>query len=82
MTRAFEGSGAVLVGAPRLESFRLATVTRRRHDRSVRRFARPDAEFAGVLAIEDGATFSRALARGLGRHRSFGFGMILLRPAG
>lgn len=38
--------------------------------------------FAGVLTVEDSAAFTALLARGVGRHRAFGFGMLLLRPAG
>ena len=39
------------------------------------------ATFAGTLAVEDGTAFAALLARGVGRHRAFGFGMLLLRPA-
>lgn len=42
----------------------------------------PDAILRGRLRIEDGAGFAGLLARGLGRHRSFGFGMLLLMPPG
>ena len=41
----------------------------------------PDAVFSGTLTIKDPAAFRVLLARGVGRHRSFGFGMLLLRPA-
>jgi len=42
----------------------------------------PDAVFAGVLTVADPAAFHGLLARGIGRHRAFGFGMLLLRPPG
>jgi CRISPR system Cascade subunit CasE len=42
----------------------------------------PDATLAGVLAVKDAAAFSRLLARGVGRHCGFGFGMLLLAPPG
>ena len=42
---------------------------------------RPDVRVSGELQVEDGAAFSAVLARGLGRHRAFGFGMLILRPA-
>ena len=35
----------------------------------------------GTLTVGDPDAFSRLLARGIGRHRAFGFGMLLLRPA-
>ncbi|MDF1586567.1 type I-E CRISPR-associated protein Cas6/Cse3/CasE [Marinimicrococcus flavescens] len=42
---------------------------------------RPDAVLAGRLRIDDPGTFQALLARGVGRHRAFGFGMLLLRRA-
>ena len=41
----------------------------------------PDAVLAGVLEVTDGEAFAALLRRGVGRHRAFGFGMLLLRPA-
>lgn len=41
---------------------------------------RPDALFSGELIIRSPHAFSQLLARGIGRHRAFGFGMLLLRP--
>lgn len=40
----------------------------------------PDATFHGELTITDSDRFQAILARGVGRHLSFGFGMLLLRP--
>jgi CRISPR system Cascade subunit CasE len=40
----------------------------------------PDAVFHGELTVTDPIAFQALLARGVGRHRSFGFGMLLLRP--
>ena len=42
----------------------------------------PDAVMRGNLTITDPAAFSALLARGVGRHRAYGYGMLLLRPAG
>lgn len=41
---------------------------------------RPDVVFDGTLELRDPDAFAAALARGIGRHRAFGFGMLLLRP--
>lgn len=41
---------------------------------------RPQALFAAEAVIRDGEKFGELLARGIGRHRAFGFGMILLSP--
>ena len=35
----------------------------------------------GTFAVRDSDAFSRILARGIGRHRAYGYGMVLLRPA-
>jgi len=41
----------------------------------------PEAEFEGVLEITEPAAFHAMLARGIGRHRAFGYGMLLVRRA-
>ena len=41
----------------------------------------PDAVMRGVLTITDPTEFTSLLARGIGRHRAYGYGMLLLRPA-
>lgn len=50
-------------------------------ERESTRGERPDVTFRGVLRVENAPAFSALLARGLGRHRAFGFGMLLLKPA-
>jgi len=67
-------------------SFRLCRVTRRAGKegggrRGIKHFNGPDALFKGELTITDGEAFGRLVARGIGRHRAFGFGMLLLKPA-
>jgi CRISPR system Cascade subunit CasE len=42
----------------------------------------PDLVLQGELTVRDGDAFSQLLARGVGRHRAFGFGMLLLLPYG
>lgn len=42
---------------------------------------RPQALFAADATIVDADRFNALLARGIGRHRAFGFGMVLLAPA-
>ncbi|MBF0192638.1 MAG: type I-E CRISPR-associated protein Cas6/Cse3/CasE [Magnetococcales bacterium] len=41
----------------------------------------PDVSFQGELTVTDGAKFAEKLARGIGRHAAYGYGMLLLRPA-
>lgn len=42
----------------------------------------PDAVLAGSLTVGDADAFAALLARGVGRHAAFGFGMLLLSPPG
>jgi CRISPR system Cascade subunit CasE len=65
----------------RMDRFRLAPVHRRREDRRLVGLTGPDATFSGTLIVRQPVSFSNLLARGVGRHRAFGFGMLLLRPA-
>ena len=39
----------------------------------------PDATFHGTLTIVDAAAFVDLLSRGVGRHKAYGYGMLLLR---
>ena len=64
-----------------LTAFRLAAVYRRDQARKLRRSLGPDASFTGSLVVRDPENFAALLTRGVGRHRAFGFGMLLLRPA-
>ena len=41
----------------------------------------PEAVAKGTLTVRDPAAFATLLARGVGRHAAFGFGMLLLSPA-
>jgi CRISPR system Cascade subunit CasE len=74
--------GAELLDA-RLNSFQLRKLTRRTQggSRTARVFTRPDVRLAGQLQVVDSDAFCELLAGGIGRHRAFGFGMILLRPS-
>ncbi len=46
----------------------------------LRTIERPHALLAAEVSVADSGRFSAMLARGIGRHRSFGFGMLLLAP--
>lgn len=72
----------------RLESIELLGLSARRRllrrDHSngnrLRLVERPQALFAADAVVLDGEAFAARLARGIGRHRAFGFGMVLLAP--
>ena len=67
-----------------LESAHLVSFQRTRATRRLRGgySEGPDALMRGVLEITDGPAFGELLAGGMGRHRAYGYGMLLLRPAG
>lgn len=69
-----------------LKAFRLVSAWRQSQSadtrsRTGRRVVRPDALLSGQLVVQDPDTFRILLHNGIGRHRAFGFGMLLLRPA-
>lgn len=63
-----------------LETTRLVSLQRTRIHRDGKRLEGPDAIVHGTLTVADPAAFADLLARGVGRHRSYGYGMLLLRP--
>nr|WP_294548535.1 type I-E CRISPR-associated protein Cas6/Cse3/CasE [uncultured Rhodopila sp.] len=62
-----ESAAAKMHGRPRPRLGRRAAMGRR------------EAVFEGTLEVRDAGAFRDLLARGVGRHRAFGFGMLLLR---
>ena len=40
----------------------------------------PDASLHGILVVRDCKAFAQILRSGVGRHRAYGYGMLLLRP--
>ena len=63
----------------KLVSFQRTRSFRKLHTRYVEG---PDAVMRGGLTITDPEAFAQLLARGVGRHRAYGYGMLLLRPPG
>jgi CRISPR system Cascade subunit CasE len=76
LTRELDRDGASTLNVARLAEFKRELM--RRHGSA--RVERPNAVLEGDLTVRDPATFCALLARGIGRHRAFGFGMLLLRP--
>jgi CRISPR system Cascade subunit CasE len=62
-----------------LQKFRF--VSHYRRGMKPKKLDRPQALIKGVLTIADSDAFNRLLTRGIGRHRAFGYGMLLLSPA-
>ena len=72
-------SGASLdVERTKLVSFQRTRAVRKLHRRHIEG---PDAVMRGVLTVTDSDAFANVLARGIGRHRAYGYGMLLLRPS-
>lgn len=77
-------NGAATISAIRLAGFRLIRQTRQTQSSTGARRrshpVRPQALLRGELTVTDPDAFSALLARGVGRHRAFGYGMLLLKP--
>jgi CRISPR system Cascade subunit CasE len=72
-----------------VERIRVAAISRERlvrrthgEKREARRLERPDVRFEGDLVVVDGERFRRFLGHGVGRHRAFGFGALMVVPPG
>jgi CRISPR system Cascade subunit CasE len=88
LAKQLASNGAATLLEARMTRFQLTSVIRRTQAnartgdrRKPHTIVGPDAVFAGQLSIEDPDAFAQLIVRGIGRHRSFGFGMLLLRPA-
>lgn len=76
--------GGARVTSARVTAFKRERLSRPTHRSGERASVveRPDATLGGELEVADPALFAALLRRGIGRHRAFGFGMLLLRPPG
>lgn len=61
----------------RLVAFQRTRAVRKLH---ARHSEGPDALLRGILTVTEPAAFATLLAQGIGRHRAYGYGMLLLRP--
>lgn len=80
-----ERDGVTAVTEISLAGFRLLRQSRRGlpsgGSRQRSQLVRPQALIRGELVIHDADGFTDLLSHGIGRHRSFGYGMLLLGPA-
>ncbi len=63
-----------------LDSSQLIRFRRIRVLRNTHAIEGPDSTIHGTLTISKPGEFTRLLQRGIGRHRAYGYGMLLLRP--
>lgn len=82
LSREFGREGAARLLTASVERFQLARLLRRSagDGRKAMTIDRPDVLVSGRLQVQSPEGFTLLLARGPGRHRAFGFGMLLLRP--
>src|SRR5699024_3165390 len=66
--------------AATVEEARLAGFRRSVAARGNKAQEAPDIVMHGTARIEDAHRFAELLAKGIGRHRAYGYGMLLLRP--
>lgn len=86
LVKQFAVDEAAQIVQTQMEEFRLTRVLRKASTgengkRKSYAVTGPDAVFKGQLQVGNPDAFVRLLARGVGRHRAFGFGMLLLKPA-
>lgn len=63
-----------------MKAFRLREFRRRDEKRKIQHMTRPEVIFDGILKVVESSGFASMLKDGIGRHKAFGFGAILLRP--
>lgn len=82
LARELARGGAARLLHMAMRGFQRERVVRRTQgpQRTTRLQERPEAWLEGALEVQQEAAFHSLLRRGVGRHRAFGFGMILLRP--
>ena len=73
-----DGNG---IPTAKLARFNRGVAVRRNAERSNRGTEGPDAVIHGTLVVSDEAAFAALLANGVGRHKAYGYGMLLLRPS-
>lgn len=89
LERELEREGAALLLSHRALAFSLSPIARRTFAADSQQAPRrthagllPDLTVRGQLEVRNPRAFVALLARGLGRHRSFGYGCLLLAPPG
>ena len=75
MTHRIERTGGATLSAAWINSWERASELRNKNRRPAR-ITR--AELGGVLTVRDPGLFTGLLARGIGRHRGYGYGMIMI----
>lgn len=80
-TQAAQVQSTALVQWRLISQLRQGSINHPSGARERKHLRRPQALVRGVLTVQDGPAFEDLIRHGIGRHRAFGYGMILLRPA-
>ncbi|MBF0436967.1 MAG: type I-E CRISPR-associated protein Cas6/Cse3/CasE [Magnetococcales bacterium] len=80
MQAALTRHGGATLESLRVTSLRGTRLFRRNKERAFHRLEQREVVFQGVITVTDSKDFFTLLKRGVGRHRAFGFGMLLLSP--
>jgi len=77
----FENRGGAKLITAQMKRFSIERMSRRNHssNRKLKTIQRPDVTLTGKLEVTDATAFEELLRRGIGRHKSFGFGMLKIR---
>lgn len=83
LDRQFGSRGGAEVVRAELDRFSIDRMTRRTQgdERKITTIQRPDATLVGEIKVTDGVAFLGLLRKGIGRHKSFGYGMLKVRRA-
>jgi len=74
--------GGANIESVRMERFSIERMTRRDHNAGgTKQIKRPDVTLTGMLTVTDSEAFTTVLRSGIGRHKTFGFGMLKIRRA-
>ncbi|GAK34682.1 CRISPR-associated protein Cse3 [Iodidimonas nitroreducens] len=86
-SRIEKSGGAHVIGAEQgragctLAAFQRLRIARKNSARTLHEIEGPDAIMTGLLEVTNSDRFHDLLRRGIGRHRAFGYGMVLLKPS-
>ena len=81
LTHLMARQGGAELESATLQSFQRVRSYRKRQARQyVDSIEGPDAVMQGNLTVKEPAAFAQLLSQGIGRHRAYGYGMLLLRP--
>ena len=69
--------GGAGVGLVSVTNYKDTAIARNRENQKV---SGPDVTFDGTLHVDDPEAFGEMLAAGVGRHKAYGYGMVLLKP--